>query len=202
MSDFKGNSKPKKCARCGELKLLKDFGHVKVPLYCTPCRRSYELEQRERYRQTHKVPDTKFCPKCRTTKDQTEFSRSRIRSDGLASQCKECVREYSQEWYKRNKEGVSLRTRRRQQLKRALHDTRDTLEASDEWSKIQEEFCHSCAYCGRNDVPLAQEHVEPLSLGGSVSWRNVVPACKSCNSSKQDRPLLVWLFLRTEKDAA
>jgi 5-methylcytosine-specific restriction endonuclease McrA len=52
-----------------------------------------------------------------------------------------------------------------------------------------------CRYCGRHLVtgdhlrPEAGEwdHVVPLVQGGSHTWDNVVPSCKSCNSRKGGR---------------
>lgn len=47
---------------------------------------------------------------------------------------------------------------------------------------------HTCRYCG---IALTQEnwsldHVVPLSKGGAHDRTNVVPSCRSCNSSKKD----------------
>jgi len=50
-----------------------------------------------------------------------------------------------------------------------------------------------CVYCGRSlrdatpsDVTL--DHLLARSAGGDNDARNLVTACKSCNSSRQDRP--------------
>lgn len=44
---------------------------------------------------------TKFCPRCKQTKSTDEFSKNKARMtggrDGLASYCKQCVREYGKE---------------------------------------------------------------------------------------------------------
>jgi 5-methylcytosine-specific restriction endonuclease McrA len=46
-----------------------------------------------------------------------------------------------------------------------------------------------CYYCGL-ERKLTQDHVVPLSKGGSHSKDNVVAACRSCNSSKGDRLII------------
>lgn len=46
---------------------------------------------------------------------------------------------------------------------------------------------HRCQYCGRPAENL--DHVVPRSRGGSHSWDNVVAACRSCNSRKENRLL-------------
>ena len=55
------------------------------------------------------------------------------------------------------------------------------------WLTILERFGYCCAYCGHPSSEvgtLAQEHVIPISRGGRHAVENIVPACKSCNSSK------------------
>ena len=51
-----------------------------------------------------------------------------------------------------------------------------------------------CSYCGRPST--AVDHIIPISGGGTVEWDNLAPSCKPCNSSKKDRPLLLWLAIR------
>jgi 5-methylcytosine-specific restriction endonuclease McrA len=65
----------------------------------------------------------------------------------------------------------------------------------EEWAARLEEFGGRCGYCG-HVKKLAMDHVDPLSKGGAHEIENAVPACKSCNSSKHDKPLIVWLAER------
>lgn len=46
-----------------------------------------------------------------------------------------------------------------------------------------------CAYCGNEFQPsrLTRDHIIPRSRGGSNNWMNVVTACKSCNTHKDNR---------------
>jgi 5-methylcytosine-specific restriction endonuclease McrA len=64
--------------------------------------------------------------------------------------------------------------------------------SGEDWAAILEEFQHCCAYCGSRGA-LEQDHVWPLSRRGSHTKSNVVPACRSCNSSKGPRTLAEWL---------
>lgn len=50
-----------------------------------------------------------------------------------------------------------------------------------------------CVYCGMDASPLCIEHVIPLSAGGTHDPFNLTVSCVSCNSSKRDGP--VGLFL-------
>ena len=61
-----------------------------------------------------------------------------------------------------------------------------------QWRDMQEHYDHRCAYCGkRAKGHLTQDHITPLSKGGSHTLSNIVPACRSCNSKKHDGPPLV-----------
>lgn len=60
------------------------------------------------------------------------------------------------------------------------------------------DFC--CAYCGgkmsatseRTKDHATTDHIAPTSAGGPDILANIVPACYSCNSSKQGSDLLEW----------
>lgn len=78
----------------------------------------------------------------------------------------------------------------KQRRRAALANVENTLTQS-EWLEILEYFNHSCAYCLRDDVPLELDHVIALSRGGGHTKENVVPACKSDNCRKKDRPVFL-----------
>ena len=48
-----------------------------------------------------------------------------------------------------------------------------------------------CAYCGRYADTI--DHIIPRSKGGTDVEENIVPCCKSCNSSKKDKDLADFL---------
>jgi 5-methylcytosine-specific restriction endonuclease McrA len=66
--------------------------------------------------------------------------------------------------------------------------------SEEETRELFDEYEGRCAYCG--DPATTIDHVVPISKGGAHSKENVVPACKPCNSSKNAKPLLVWLATR------
>lgn len=65
----------------------------------------------------------------------------------------------------------------------------------DQWINLKREYGDRCAYCGKIGE-MTRDHIVPLSKGGSNDIKNLIPACRSCNSSKKDKTLEVW---RTEK---
>lgn len=60
-----------------------------------------------------------------------------------------------------------------------------------QWGISLAYFDHRCVYCGK-DGELTKDHLDPLKNGGKLTFANVVPACKSCNSSKKDHQWMAW----------
>jgi len=58
-------------------------------------------------------------------------------------------------------------------------------------NRLAEGRCH---YCGRPFSPreLTMDHLVPLIRGGRSTRGNCVPACKECNSRKQDLLPMEW----------
>ena len=55
-----------------------------------------------------------------------------------------------------------------------------------------------CVYCGSRH-PTRWDHVHPVSKGGDTVKGNLVPACASCDDSKQDRTLDEWFSSASKK---
>lgn len=51
-----------------------------------------------------------------------------------------------------------------------------------------------CSYCA--DTGTTVDHIVALNAGGEHAASNATAACKSCNSAKMDRPLLLFLLRR------
>ncbi len=51
------------------------------------------------------------------------------------------------------------------------------------WEDLKASYRYRCAYCHQRK-PLTQDHVVPIVKGGWHVIENIVPACRSCNSSK------------------
>lgn len=121
---------------------------------------------------------------------------SREYRDANASQVRETLRR----WREHNRDKIRHNSRCRNALQRAARrhalypvtrqqiDTRFAL-----WS-------NRCAFCGvdashqRNHGRdrLAVEHVLALTKGGLDEASNIIPACTSCNSSKNNSPVEAW----------
>jgi 5-methylcytosine-specific restriction endonuclease McrA len=63
---------------------------------------------------------------------------------------------------------------------------------AEQWTALTDAW-GGCAYCGARDVDLQRDCVLPISRGGRYTLDNVVPACRSCNASKCNQEVTVWL---------
>jgi 5-methylcytosine-specific restriction endonuclease McrA len=91
---------------------------------------------------------------------------------------------------------VNLRAqtkRRARELGQTLAENRLT---AGEWQDILARYDGRCAYCFDLTDKPQKEHVVPLARGGQHVARNIVPACRSCNSQKRTKLLSEWLFER------
>lgn len=78
--------------------------------------------------------------------------------------------------------------RRRQRRMRSIsHDLSD-----EQWAALQEAW-GGCAYCGALGEAMQRDCVLALSRGGRYTLDNIVPACRSCNTSKCNEEVTGWL---------
>ncbi|OSY36977.1 HNH endonuclease [Pseudonocardia autotrophica] len=80
-----------------------------------------------------------------------------------------------------------LGARRRKRVAAVVNDLTD-----EQWSALREAW-GGCAYCGAVDDLPQRDCVLPISRGGRYTVDNVVPACRSCNSSKCNDEVTGWL---------
>lgn len=74
-------------------------------------------------------------------------------------------------------------------------EKRTALYARDGWC------CVYCA-CGLSEMDpqnMTLDHVRPVELGGTNAATNLVTACRTCNSMKQDKPLAKFLRYLAER---
>ena len=92
-------------------------------------------------------------------------------------------REKSRKWRKNNLEKSMASDQRRRARKSNAVGT-----SSAEQIKARFQYHENrCYYCGDNESGLHIEHRIPLSRGGSNWPANLVPACPSCNLSKNTK---------------
>ena len=87
----------------------------------------------------------------------------------------------------KNRESVRIKIQRYRAKKHNLLRTLTLIQ----WEGIKNYFNNKCCYCGK-ELPLEQEHFIPVTMNGEYTLNNIIPACKSCNCSKSNKPFSLW----------
>lgn len=127
----------------------------------------------------HKSARGQYCSRCwLKTEEGREWQRNRVKEFRVSN-----PESTARNTFENNrKRGAFRRAGRRNAL---VPLTREQLRARFAL------FGDSCAYCGKGGK-VSIDHVMPLSKGGLDEYRNVVPACKTCNSSKNAKDVQAW----------
>ena len=72
-------------------------------------------------------------------------------------------------------------------MERVEHDL-----TPQQWTALQDAW-QGCAYCGERTTALQRDCVLAISRGGRYTLANVVPACRSCNTSKCNDEVTTWM---------
>jgi 5-methylcytosine-specific restriction endonuclease McrA len=91
-------------------------------------------------------------------------------------------KEHRKRYMKLNKEKYSSNcSRRRTRLLRA-----EGSHTIGEWDLLKKQYGYTCPSCYKKEpkIKLTEDHIIPLSKGGSNYIDNIQPLCRSCNSSK------------------
>lgn len=100
--------------------------------------------------------------------------------------------EYTKEWARQNRDKRCHVQKMRQARLRGASGKATMKQVDDRFAY----YGNQCAYCGGSADTI--DHVIPVSRGGSNLPANLRPACWTCNTSKGDRPLGVFLRNRRE----
>lgn len=76
--------------------------------------------------------------------------------------------------------------------KAILRKSQRQVDANVSWAVFRRDG-YACRYCGRDDVPLTVDHVDPWELGGATVEANLVSACRRCNKLRGNRSYPEWI---------
>ena len=171
----------------------------------------YSREYRKKHSRYSVKPKTgyKICGLCGGEFPATleYFRKKQSGKNGLTGRCRKCLGDINKKYYEDNKEAFSRKVnewklknrdkvkeiskgyqqRRRSKMKKIQYSL-----SVKEWQQIKDFFNHCCAYCGKPSKRLTQEHFIPVSRHGEYTKHNIIPACLSCNSSKNNKSFEEW----------
>jgi 5-methylcytosine-specific restriction endonuclease McrA len=164
------------------------------------------LENATKYYQEHKE-EKKIYNKKYQSANGKKYRKEHKETIALSSKKyylknKDKYNEYSKKWKNEHKDKAKfscLKYRKAHMEKvynwnNARRSRKNCLESSltnEQWEEIKLHFDNKCAYCGKEES-LTREHFIPLSKGGEYTINNIIPVCKSCNSSKLDKDFFEW----------
>ena len=172
-----------------------------LQLMCKSCNKQYRQDNRERisrsskaYRKVHKERIVEYAKKYYKSNKGKVLEACKKYHDThkgkIAKVCKlyrETHKEQRKQW------NIDNPGKRRQYIHRCRAVKLSILctFTPEEWVEVKKRFNNTCAYCGK-DKPLEQDHVYPTSKEGEYTSGNIIPACKSCNSSKKNKLFRDW----------
>lgn len=156
------------------------------------------LRRNKEYRQRNKVSIAERSKQYRlANKEAIALMKRKYQEDN-----RETINERKRQYYRENwdafrryrianKDAIVRRNRIYFHNRRAIMRRLPHTLTVDQWENIKHDFGNKCAYCGK-ELPLEQDHFVPLKKGGEYSHNNIIPSCKSCNSSKGDKNFPEW----------
>lgn len=145
--------------------------------YCKPCAAAYMREHRAAHPDKMRAANARSYAKhgavyCRTLRD-----RPVLDPVGYAA-----YRTRVRQWCRANRATLNI-SEGKVRARRAGATGSHTVA---EWKSVLRHFKRLCVYCGTKltTANISKDHVVPLKRLGSNSIRNIVPACRRCNSRK------------------
>jgi 5-methylcytosine-specific restriction endonuclease McrA len=194
-----------KCQQCHRIR--SDNSYVRNRERLAEKRAALREETRAKARARYAANRDKYCAKVRAyqlehrahvaAKNRSWYERNveyvREANRAWCARNPDKVRAYHQRYHKKNPEKNRLALQRR---RARLRDACSPGVTSAEWQNICATFVNAegdvtCVYCNRA-CAVTVDHVVPADRGGRDEPNNVLPACKSCNSSKWSWFIWEW----------
>lgn len=210
LNDWRFNMLTQVCSKCGmELPLTKEYFRPRKDrksgfrAECKECEKSYNKQDRPNYYFSHLSKDKMEVKGSLKLHSKNRFNRSEYMKAYIKSENgKARFESYkNREWFKESKkrrdkkyknsekghEKVLISNAKRKNQKIGV----DANFSIKDWEFCKTFFNNKCAYCGINDIEH-QDHFKALSRGGGYTKDNIIPACTSCNCSKNNKDFFEW----------
>jgi 5-methylcytosine-specific restriction endonuclease McrA len=165
----------------------------------------------------------KTCTRCKQTKELADFNKRAVSKDGYRPSCRACDAVDKKDYYSRNPQKYNHAARKTKYKDLPADQKAKKIASTISWNRANKSkrtlamakrralqkqngiFLVSaaeisaiqnsrCFYCGMPGGEV--DHVIPLTKGGTHSIGNLVSACRSCNSSKNNLFITEWRIKR------
>lgn len=123
-------------------------------------------------------------------KSQAEVIAEIIAQDKAEDRAERAAKRKFEQWWRQKVETANRGAQKRRLAKQGTilkHGHGVCTLTLQEWREIIARYQSRCAYCQKKRL-LTKDHIVPISQGGFHTHINVIPACRSCNSRKGNRP--------------
>lgn len=174
---------------CSKKCMSEAYRGEKRQLVCETCGKPFEVPDRP------SRLNARFCSKECMGKGQSGENHWNYQH-GLGRHNPEKQKARFQKHYQENKDSYMQRAFLHK-IKRRQIDVEGS-HSFLEWIDLLKKHNNECYYCGvrmtkkMGPRQRTRDHIIPITRGGKDDLSNIVPACRSCNSSKGDRNLDEW----------
>lgn len=181
----------KKCTKCDAEKPLSEFSrrsgkhsHL-YKSWCKSCVSKHNAaKNRERY-----YSDEGYRSRLRQYRIDNPEKVKRWRATEYEKNRDDYIRR-AKEWREKNR-AERRQISRRYKVKRKEWELSGTF-STEQWEELLSLANHRCLCCGASETVLTQDHIIPLSCGGSNTIDNIQPLCGPCNSRKATKIINYW----------
>lgn len=182
-TDEYGNIVKVQCSNCKELyPITKEYFYwdSKNSIYYAKCKQCHKIVK-ENWRKSHLDKQASYQSKYYW--NNPERSKAWIKAYRQTDKYKQ----WFKLWRKENIIKLYKKHNARMNFMRSLEYS----FSLEQWEECKKYFNHRCAYCG-DEVKLTKDHYIPVVLGGIFTKDNIIPACITCNKSKQQKIFDEW----------
>ncbi len=98
-------------------------------------------------------------------------------------------KEKIKKWVENNYERAKELWRKNGKRRRSREYSAEGEHTLGEWELLKKQYGYTCLCCKKKEpkIELTEDHIIPLSRGGSDWIENIQPLCRSCNSKKHTK---------------